>query len=483
MQANPGLRALALAAGGLALIASGGCGEDSARAGRAGRTPGSPPALDIVLIVIDTLRADALLDPAGKYQTPNLDRLASEGIVFERAFSAAPMTLPAHMSLFSSRPVLETGVFTNNQGVPTELPLLAEWLSEHGYETRAVLSLGTLDPMFGPLSPARGFASYDHDYRNLAPAEETSRRLRASLAARDPEKPLFLFAHFSDPHEPYDSHGTRSRLVQVTMNGAPLVQLQAADMQQWSQTVELPGGSSVFELAPFAWAQRTKPRFMVRYFECLEEDGSHAGVRWEEGARMERTHHSRVVVERGERAPARCELRIWVNDVPASDEAMRARYALDVAHADRYVGELVAELERLGLYRDSLILFTSDHGEGLGEHGCFGHVMNVMDSLIQVPLIVRLPEGDARGPELERAARGVVSHIDLVPTLLDVAGLPPLPGQRGTSLLVPHARVHVAQTSRPEAEKDQLALRDERFKMVYFPEEERFALYDVAADR
>src|SRR5262245_19877404 len=130
--------ALVLAAGWFVLA---GCERGGASSQDGGRSPG--PSVNVVLIVIDTLRADAVFDPAGKYETPCLDRLASEGVAFEHAFSAAPMTLPSHMSLFSSRPVLETGVFVNQQTVPTDLPLLAEWLEEHGYDTRAVLSLGT----------------------------------------------------------------------------------------------------------------------------------------------------------------------------------------------------------------------------------------------------------------------------------------------------------------------------------------------------
>src|SRR5262245_55369853 len=87
---------------------------------------------NIVLILIDTLRADAVLDPQGAYDTPNIDRLGSEGLVFTRAFASAPMTLPSHTSLFSSRPPLETGVLNNQQVVPEDLPVLAQWLEEHG---------------------------------------------------------------------------------------------------------------------------------------------------------------------------------------------------------------------------------------------------------------------------------------------------------------------------------------------------------------
>jgi hypothetical protein len=200
----------------------------------------------------------------------------------------------------------------------------------------------------------------------MARAEQTIGRLRASLAERDPEKALFLFAHFSDPHEPYESHGTNAKHVQVSMEGEPLVVLQTGDMQQWWQTVELGGGRTSFEIRP----EGEPYRFKVRNFDCLE-DGRLLPVQWEAGKVMESVTVARAAVDRGERPNAKCELRIWVNDLPKNKNDGRRRYALEVSYADRYVGELMAELERLGLYRDSLILFTSDHGEGLGEHGWF----------------------------------------------------------------------------------------------------------------
>jgi len=475
MDSNPIRLAAKLLAGGLAFAA---CGETQGApsSGRVGGGAGAGKAVNVVLVVIDTLRADAVFDPAGTYDTPSLDRLAKEGIAFEHAFSAAPMTLPSHMSLFSSRPVLETGVLTNGQDVRTDLPLLAEWLAGHGYDTRAVLSLGTMGARDEARSPGRGFQSYDCDYWNLSLAEKTFERLRESLAKRDGGKPLFLFAHFADPHEPYEAHGTETHTVSVTRNGELLVQLQAADLQQWRQTVELGPGRTVFEFV----ADEQPMKFLVRTFDCLEK-GRRATVLWEVGKEMRGVRRARAVVDRGEGPSAECDLRIWVNDV-ANERIRRKRYALEVAYADRYVGELLKELERLGLYQDSLVLFTSDHGEGLGEHGNFGHVQNLSDGLLRVPLIIKLPAGDARRAALAASAQRLVSHLDVVPTLLEVLGLPPLPGQRGASLFTPHESVHVAQTSKPEAKRNLLAFRDERFKMVYLPDEQRFELYDVLED-
>jgi arylsulfatase A-like enzyme len=446
----------------------------------------TPPApVNVVFIVVDTLRADTVLDAAGRYDTPNLDRLAGEGVVFERAFSAAPMTLPSHMSLFSSRSPFETKVLNNGQPVPRELPLLAEWMGQQGYETHAVISLGTLNPVNKKESSGRGFEHYDLRYKDLAVASETSLRLSECLAGRDPARPLFLFAHFADPHEPYNAHGATVREAAVTKDGKLLERFVISDTNRREHEIELGPGRTVFEFTPV----EPLKRFRVRRFECIE-GGKPLPVQWEAARQMQGTPLARLVVDRGEEPAATCTVCFWLNDEVPNDE-VRRRYAAEVAYVDRAIGQLFAELERLGLYRDSLIVFTSDHGEGLGEQRLVGHVERLSDELIHVPLIVRLPAADPRGPELARAARGLVSHLDLVPTLLEAVALPPLPGQRGASLFASRpAAVHIAQTHRPEAQRTQIALRDERFKMVYFPADaetkppqaERFELYDLVAD-
>jgi len=458
----------------LALVACGG-GETPAPGPGEPSAPAAP--LNVILILVDTLRADAVLDPNGQYETPNLDRFAQEGVVFPRAFASAPMTLPSHVSLFSSRPPLETKVLNNNQTVPTSLPLVAEWFQKHDYDTRAVLSLATMNPPVANTGVSRGFASYDVDYWMMSRAEDTAQRLWRSLDARDTDAPLFLFAHFSDPHEPYNSHGTEQRRVEVLVNGAVVKEILVSDWNQTTVELDLPSGVSTVE---FRSLEKPPRRFRVRLVEGRDEEGP-LPLAWQEGKEMERVNRARLQLDRGERAPATCTLRLWLNDVP-DRERLDDRYRGEVAYVDRYVGELLQKLKDLGLYEDSLIVFTSDHGEALGEHNFFGHVEYLTDDMIHVPLIVKPPRGDGRRAGLEERAKGLVSHLDLVPTLLHLASLPPLPGQRGKSLLEPHAAVHIAQTHKPEAKKNQIALRDAEFKMIYFADEERFELYDLTAD-
>ena len=430
---------------------------------------------DVILIVVDTLRADAVLDPGGHYQTPSIDALAADGVSFSRAFAHAPMTLPAHTSLFSSRPPLETGVVNNGQKVPEDLPLLAEWLSRFGYDARAVTSLGTLraNPNVRP-GLARGFAVYDVDYWHIDPAENVLPRMQAGLDAWSGSKPLFFFGHFCDPHEPYDSHDDTGRVVNIRLNGKEIGTVSSENMTRWRETVSLTPGRHEFEL-------RAAEEFRVRYF-TLVENGAHLDLAWE-NEKEKPARAKRAAVERTGDSVGDCELTIWVNDVLSTAE-VRKRYAEEVAHVDRYVGRLIDDLKARGLYDDSLVVFTSDHGEALGEHGMVGHVQNLTDDMIRVPLIVKPPKKSELARELGAAEGRVVRHVDLVPTILEIVGVPPLPGQTGTSLLAQSKAeiIHLAQTHKPEAQKDKLSLFDGRYKMIYTLDDDAIRMYDLVED-
>ena len=106
-------------------------------------------------------------------------------------------------------------------------------------------------------------------------------------------------------------------------------------------------------------------------------------------------------------------------------------YDGEVAAADAVVGQLLEELERLGVYDRAVVVLLSDHGEGLGEHGEEEHGVLLYREALQVPLLVRLPGGERAG---ERVA-APVQMIDVLPTLLELAGLPAAPGLAGVSLL------------------------------------------------
>ena len=141
-------------AGAIAAAACGGAGSRHA-------SPTAAPAQSLVLITIDTLRADRL----GAYgyaaaHTPSMDQVAREGVRFTRALTTAPITLPAHASLLSGRYPPGHGARHNGIAMTTSVPTLATVLQTAGFATAAFVSAFPLDRRFGL---ARGFDVYDDE--------------------------------------------------------------------------------------------------------------------------------------------------------------------------------------------------------------------------------------------------------------------------------------------------------------------------------
>ena len=279
----------------------------------------------IVIVSIDALRADRL--PAYGYaagHTPAIDSLAAEGIVFERAYSHVPQTLPAHAALLTGRLPFENGVrdsvgFTLS---PTERTLAA-MLRDRGYSTGGVVSSFLLRKESGV---GQGFGFFDATWPDR------------------PDGTLIL-----------QRDGTESERI----------------AQQWLD--------SAGTTRAFLFLHLAEPTVLT--------------------AQPERF-------------------------------AKLAPYDGRIAYADEILGRLVAYLKAHQLYDQSTIVILSDHGEGLGDHGEQGHGLLLYDEALRVPLIVKPASGAGAGRRVETP----VQHIDLVPTILDLAKAP-IPGNlRGRSL-------------------------------------------------
>jgi arylsulfatase A-like enzyme/Tfp pilus assembly protein PilF len=166
---------------------------------------------NVLLITLDTTRADRL----GCYGyalalTPALDSLAAEGVLFERAYTPAPLTLPSHASLMTGLHPPEHGLITNGRGrLDESIPTLAETLRDAGYDTGAFLGSFVLDSKFGL---DKGFTEYDDDMTNTDPTHSGLHRQRdgvwvvdAALAwlKRPRAQPFFCWVHLYDAHAPY----------------------------------------------------------------------------------------------------------------------------------------------------------------------------------------------------------------------------------------------------------------------------------------
>jgi choline-sulfatase len=354
---------------------------------RAGGTPDVPKGTPVVLISIDTLRADHL--PAYGYrgvETPALDGLRKDGVLFEKAYSPTPLTFPAHSSIL-------TGVLPAVHGVRDnvgyrldrakiergELPFLPWLLKQHGYATGGAVSAYVLQ---GKGGLDTGFDLYEDgiEFRTNTglgglqrPGGETLARARGWLESVK-GGPFFLFFHIYEPHTPY----------------------QPAE--------------------PFA------SRYASKY------DG-------------------------------------------------------EIATADRIVGDLLAELKRLGVYDKALIVLLSDHGEGLGDHVEKEHGVLLYDEAIHVPLLLKLPDSQLAGSTVAKPAQ----LTDVAPTVLSLLGMAVPPALKGMPLLklleenAPVRRIY-SETFYPRLHfgwSELTSLADGRHHYIEGPDPE---LYDLAAD-
>jgi arylsulfatase A-like enzyme len=149
-----------------------------------------------------------------------------------------------------------------------------------------------------------------------------------------------------------------------------------------------------------------------------------------------------------------------------------AQYDGEIRYFDEHFGRLIEALKQLGLYDNSLIIFTSDHGEGMGGHDYyFAHGEYVYNSLIQVPLIMRF------GGRSE-VRNDMVQLIDVVPTILEIAGLEPRPQLRGTNILAAPAGNRPAFSEMP----GRYSLVRNRLKLIHHAEDKEILLFDIVDD-
>jgi arylsulfatase A-like enzyme/Tfp pilus assembly protein PilF len=339
---------------------------------------------NIVVITLDTTRADHIGAYGSEVETPAIDALAADGIVFEQAYSPVPLTLPAHTSLFTGLYPFDHGVRDNiGFAVPDRLTTLAEVLRDNGYHTAAFVAAYVLARHW---RLDQGFDLYDDglgvEARRAEVMIDAQRAagevVDGALAWLDerPPGPYFLWVHLYDPHVPY-----------------------------------------------------TPP------------------------------------------------------------EPYRSRYADDpyggeIAFMDAQIARLLNGVEN-GDRGRPLVVVAGDHGESLGEHGEKEHGYFLYQEATHVPLIFALPGGAFAGHRDDTP----VSLIDVMPTVLDAAGIATPGESRGRSLLpllsepgAPPQRLVYSETYYARLHygwSELAAVQDARYKLITSPDPE---LYDLTTD-
>ncbi len=448
--------------------------------------PGGPSApANLILVDVDTLRADYLSCYGGPAATPNLDALAAGGARFGNAYAHAPITGPSHATIFTSLLPSEHRVHNNAHVLDPAFTTLAETLEGAGYATAGFVSLGVLDRRFGL---AQGFDHYADVFARdwMKNAEEVNAEVIPWLD-RLGDRPFFLWVHYSDPHEPYTPPDRSYPACVFRARGVELGRV-VADGRGANVALDLPPGRTTIELVAADPSHAPTLRFpyvalateglelrMASGWEATEKRGGPPDYDSPLPATIE------VVNPTGTRLSTTLQLSIKERTFKAE---IRQRYAAEIEYVDREIGRLVAALAARGFLDTSLVVVIGDHGEDLGEHGHIGHISQVYDHSIRVPLILRFPGRIAAGVVVAER----VGLLDLFPTVVETLGLAGPGGLRGRSLLPLVAGQGgelplVAVTYRPEAASDKRAIIAGGLKYIHSTSEREWEeLYDLRAD-
>ena len=338
------------------------------------RVVGSRPArdkLNIVLISIDTLRADHLSVYGYERPTsPRIDAWARErAVVCDTAVASAPWTLPSHVSMLSGLDPIRHGA---NYEIPQHpWPSTVRTLANRGYETIAYTGGAFLDPSFGFDEGFDSYVSWPAGHDNSRELEVHTSRFVEWLESRPPA-PFFAFFHTYEAHAPF-----RPRQPFF----ADWCEPEHAAFE--GSVVITDGGGD--EAAGYT---------AVKYFDLL--------------------------------IPGEAPHRL-------SDDEMQLvtdLYDAGIAYTDRQIGRIFDALAQTGLDDSTAVIITSDHGQALGEKGLMGHAY-LYDFNLVVPMIIGHPEATRNGSRAAVQAR----LVDVAPTILDLAGVAPPPNIDGVSLV------------------------------------------------
>jgi arylsulfatase A-like enzyme len=324
----------------------------------------APGKYNVVMIVSDALRLDVLGCYGGEARTPNIDWLARNGMLFKNAYSTAPVTMPSAVSMFTGNYSRAYGIQKKKKKnrmaqefffyVNNKETLAAETLRDTGYD----VCMDVENPLAQRSNNLQGFKS-----------------LRSSQELNLREKELVL----------------------NTLN-----------------LKELPGSHSrMYDYLHYLLTVPEGKRFFLLKW-IFDPHGPYKPLK---------KFRDRITFDTS-KLPRKKNEYLYIGDLgfhklkDIERQYMKELYKAEVEALDERVGFIIKVLRKRKFLRNTIILFTSDHGELFGEHGRMGHAMSYLQHLVNVPLIIMAPHLPKN-----KTIDTVVSHLDLMPTLMDVLGV------------------------------------------------------------
>ena len=299
--------------------------------------------------------------------------MASQGVVFRNSVSQATWTKVSTPSMMTSTYPITNGVVAFMDRLPAAATTLAEVYYEAGYATVSFAS-NLFTGQFTALH--QGFEEVHEDGSLTAQRSSKTSREYVDRAVdwleRHRDTPFFIFLHLYDPHDPFEPR------------------------RPWDTT----------------WADPDLKEIQEKHYEEMRE-------------------HIKDPMARSFGMPSREELLEAGIDPDAYISHDKDWYDGSIRGMDTEIGRLLEKLEALGLADSTLVVFTADHGEEFFDHGRTFHGQSVYGELTRVPLIMRWPAGLPAGVSIDET----VEIIDVMPTILELNGLPQLEGQQGASLV------------------------------------------------
>lgn len=328
---------------------------------------------NVILVTVDTLRADHLGFAGYERDTsPSLDQLAREGTWFPSYYSQSATTGAAHASLLTSLPPRETGVTANSQPFPADKATIMGALRERGYRAAAFVSSIVVGSKWLVQN------HFDH-FDDKLTTVEPHRKTRFERPAEQTVQAALDYLATRPKDEPFFL---------------------------WIHLID-PHGPYEAPVDPDRYVND-------KFYGKLPKDLPIGETDWEYGE-----------IPRYQLLGDSTDANYYV-----------ARYDAEIRYMDGALGRFFGELKKRGLYDDTLIAVTADHGETLVEQGhqrYFSHGVITYEEVVRIPLVVREPHGEKKLAAVQRERP--LSSLDLAPTLLELAGSPIPGGFQGRNLL------------------------------------------------
>lgn len=372
---------------------------------------------NILFINADALRADHLSCYGYKRNTsPNIDKLAKEGLMFTQAISQSSFTPSSIFSILTSVYPASHGVFNFGVTMNPDLVTLPEILKNRGYYLGLISGRGRLSEFHFPEVEKIFDIYYPPSNAEIIKADEVSRDAIKWLRANKKKK-FFLWLYYLEPHTPYRPPPPYNKLFinnRVAKENNKYVPIDNESMNRFNGYKVIPKITAVKNITN------------INYY-ISQYDG-------------------------------------------------------EISFVDDQLGVVFAEMKRLNLYDNTIIIFTSDHGESMGEHDFyFVHGDNLYDELLKVPLIIRYKSiGE------NKVINTQVQSIDIMPTILDVIGIK-MPKQIvGQSLLLLSKKGKYedkyALSELVNGGSEMESIRTGNWKLIYSAKQDRYELYNLEDD-